>query len=229
MLSGILPGLASSGDVQGREDAARSWFDKMGAALEAAKTLHIESRNVSLGSTAEERWIFSREGQRVCLMGRIGESQDLVYRTVSDGKRCSMDPFPNAEGRLVAAAPQGFASKTVTWFAQFGCTQFLGVPPGAAENSSPRISAFALRDPELLDGRRVQALRFRARWEGSEEGYEITLWLDAKSALPVKRCIRSTFRWSAEKGKEGQFIGSDEVYTLVRLNAPIPEGTFKVD
>jgi len=208
-----------NGDAQ-EHDPARSWFDKMRAALEGAKTPRVESRQRELDG-AKMRWTFFREGDRVSLMGTPGEEPHPIFRTVSDGKRRLLAPFPNERD----PAPQGFAGQTLALFAQFGCMQFVVTPPGAA-GKWPRLSGFSPRDPEELEGRQVRGVRYRASWEGIAEVYEITLWLDEKSALPVKRSVKSTFRWSPLKGEKGRFIAFDEVYTLVRLNDPIPEGTF---
>jgi len=91
-----------------------------------------------------------------------------------------------------------------------------------ADRKVPRPTGFKLRGREKVGGVLTQAIEFRIKVSGwKEEELPVTLWLDAKTSLPVKRVLRY------EAG--GRVVGPTltETYQSFKLDAVIDPGQFR--
>jgi outer membrane lipoprotein-sorting protein len=81
-----------------------------------------------------------------------------------------------------------------------------------------RVQDFKMGEAEKVGGRDAKVLHYRLDIEG-KDSFTITLWLDARTLLPLKRVV------APEKEREGRIT---ETYTEFTLNPQLDAKTFEL-
>ena len=237
------------GDETPEVGQAEKLFRKLEERLAKAKTIQLkykaalEPKDAKPGEKDKaprvEGLLLLQKGNKLRLQmdGRVlplHEPHNAVV--VSDGKTMRAaglaGPIPLEGGkRRVEKAPANLHSAFVGSLTREGLLLFVmtHVAGGTlAENlrddldkKQPSPTGFKMRGREKVGGVLTQAIEFRIKISGGRgEELPVTLWLDAKTALPVKRIVRY------EAG--GKVVGTlAETYEAFRLDGVIDPGQFR--
>jgi outer membrane lipoprotein-sorting protein len=174
---------------------AEHLFQRMEETLAEAKTLECvfemkSPRSGSVGLFSMEGTLFLAEENRARLeIHKATKEQPMEQLWVSNGTRWSIQIFDNAQAH-VQNTPGDLNHRILTWLARPGLCITQGVPPDvrvADEKDRFPVSSFKLGSREKIGDRETQRLEYHLSIQGQNDSYSITLWLDVKTGLPVKR------------------------------------------
>ncbi len=222
LLVALLPALAGAGDD------ADKLFREVEKKIASAKSLRV----VSDFAVEERGKEFKIEGtldlagdkMRMRLSGNI-EGKEMKMSMVSDGKKM-VSAISDAGGTKEQAAPKKLHELATKLLSRAGLAGSMFIVrragPGAAEEPDPD-KLFAVRDFKAgkavkVNDRDTKVLHYRLDIDGEKEKAEITLWVDARTLLPVKRLI------SAGEGKT-KIV---ETYREFKLDPKLDAKTFEL-
>ena len=206
---------------------AQALFTKMSDTLAAAPALHIESRSSIYDTSHEVTWLFIRSGNRVRIQGT--PTGNLLHTLIiSDGDRLLVSPYPNQYNQEIGDAPYTYGKDAVRWFTQIGSTTQLALRGNSGARGRTLVRGLKFGENDQGEGRATRELRYRIGWQGTDAEYEVRLWVDAKTLLPVKRVVRSLFKWAPVSDREGSIQGFDETYTRITLDGKIDPALFEI-
>lgn len=87
-------------------------------------------------------------------------------------------------------------------------------------NKTFALSDFKMGKKEAVAGREAQAVHYQVKARGAKEPLEVTVWIDVKTRLPLKRMV------TAKEGRESMTI--TETYANAALDAMIADKEFTV-
>jgi outer membrane lipoprotein-sorting protein len=223
MIAAVLVTLAAVGGVQQNE--AEKLFRDLEARLTAAKAVRVVAETDIKGSvssaTVKLTLLYAPGNKADARLKMSSPKQDFDFSLIADGKRMRLLVGPDKavvadtpewmhEALVKAGTRMGMVVATMLFFNKDTAAQKQGV-----ESQLP-ISDFQLGQPEQIDGRATQVLHYRSGPKG--KGTLHTLWLDAKSLLPVKRA----------DVQEATKSRSVEVYREFTLNPQVDAAAFEL-
>jgi outer membrane lipoprotein-sorting protein len=216
MLLTLVLVLSVSAAPDNNDKDAEKLFQQMEETLLKAKTLDVSFHDGDGEGKVEER----SKGTLVAMTGnkvRLQMFGQMVL--VSDGTRM-LRAVPD-EGPK--DTPKDLDFEVRTWLARSGVLQAqiqrAGVAPVAAKDRF-RVSDFKLGIKEKIGERETQRLDYQLTIKGEDAPFSVTVWIDLKTKLPVKR--QCTFK---EKGETGQ---SSEIYEKLTVDEKVDDKVFNL-
>jgi outer membrane lipoprotein-sorting protein len=196
LLAAALPPAAPAQDNE-----AEKLFRAMEKKALAAKSFEV-AFEYSLGNRKTKgSLLLTRDGKvRVNIRGDFGEGgPNSTFEAVSDGKRVVTKQGPSAGGKkVVGKAPKNFHAVFGTTLSRGGVWFSLLVLPHlqaegkeiALDRLRIQVSDFKSGGAEKVGGRDAKVIRYRFGEGGMDsDDAEVTLWIDAKTLLPLKRAM----------------------------------------
>ncbi len=199
--------------------------------LAKAKSLHLEFEAVfeGEGSTGKFKGTLDCQPGGKARMEMKGEAEEKPFTMlmISDGKRTSV------AGGGPAQEPGETPKKLDEFFRATLARTGMVLPIYAAEaapgGEQPKeldtdelfkVSNVKTGKKDKVDGKEAQMVEYELTVKGAKEPLSATVWLDAKTELPLKRVL---------KGKpDGKTITITETYTDVALDKKIEAKTFEL-
>ena len=196
--------------------------------LVSAKTLAIEVSFRAPDETDPWTWTFLREGDRFRSEGRCSNPEiPFFWMAISNGRSTYLSPAKNMELEGLESTAPGEALLIIERIMRMG----LGAVWTAPESVGRReLELKDMREGKsrLHGGRACRVLLYRMLFQGTQEGFDVTLWLDPLTLIPVKRHYRATFQISRPSRKEGVIQEGEETYVKVLLDGKIDPDQFKL-
>jgi outer membrane lipoprotein-sorting protein len=182
---------------QGNNDAEQL-FRRMEEKLAKAKTLElvfegkleVKEGNESV-TLRREGSLLLAEGSRMRLEMKEGAKAETMWRLmVSDGAR--MKVLDKGSDPQVQTAPKSGNSEVLTWVTRAGVLlPQMPLPDVQAADGNDRypVSDFRLGNKEKVGEREAQRLEYQLVVKGHPGIFAVTVWLDTKTDLPVKRLV----------------------------------------
>jgi outer membrane lipoprotein-sorting protein len=220
MFSAVLVSLAVSlGSVQ--ENEAEKLYRALEAKIAAAKVVKVAGETVTPAKGSIEATLLFAQGNKA--KGRIVLSTDkkpvLDCSLFSDGKRMKLSVKPgidttkDAPGHLHELLARGGCRMGVmVLLFPFNKDEAVRGPDALMQLP---LSDFRLGQNEKVAGREARVIHFRV---AGTEGFAQTLWLDAKTLLPLKRSLI----------QEGVKEGMTEVYREFTLDPHVDASVFEL-
>jgi len=178
---------------------ARALFDKMEKALTGAKTLQVEAKGKVDSDQAKlevDARLLLAEGNkgRLEFAGSFGE-KTFKFKSVSDGSKTkTINPKGEAQEK---ETPKTFHKNFVTIASRAGLASLIitGRKGGGKQPTAEalKVSDFKLGKREKIDKRDAQAVEYQLQPEGLQVTLGMTVWIDVKTNLPVRRSIETPF------------------------------------
>jgi hypothetical protein len=172
------------------------------------------------------------EGQKASVSW--GTGGNLFFRMVSDGQDVVGSlPLYDEEPK---PAPKNLRDALLIRFSRVGVMTLFPHRPDPAKDPKAIpidgkthlvLSEFVLAGTEIVDNRSTVKLRYRVYAEGTPAGYQMTLWIDLKTDLPVKRHYIATQKWSPDGISLSRDEG-EEVYRSLILDSKIEDKEFSL-
>jgi outer membrane lipoprotein-sorting protein len=215
-------------------DNAEALFKKMEGPILAAKSFKTDIE-VTFEATKEDarkgfkgRFLVAKGNKmRLELEGTIRDKPAKVLM-VSDGMKMAtaMDEgLKNVQDTEKDLGQVALASMSRTGiFAALFLIIESGKPGMKREpfelNKSFALSDFKMGKKEAVADREAQAVHYQLKARGAKEPLEVTVWIDLKTHLPIKRTV------TAKEGRESMTI--TETYTNAALDAALADKEFTV-
>jgi outer membrane lipoprotein-sorting protein len=225
LLAALMPAFA----VQGND--AEKLFREMEKKLVEAKSLRMASdldvKDKREGGTLKSTVVLAQGNKLRLTMKGKGGGKELDMEITSDGDKLHARVTPPGESKNEAVPKNlhALVSKLITRTGSVGAF-FLVYGrggPGAPKDLDPemlfKVRDFKMGEAAKVNGRDAKVLHYQIDIEGKESA-KITLWLDARTLLPLKRMIVPE-----EKGKDTQIT---ETYTEFTLNPKLYAKTFEL-
>jgi len=204
------------------KNEAEELFKRMEEKLLKAKTLQcmvegvVEPIKLKLSG---ELWLDEGNRARMELEGKTEEVNRSAV-IISDGRTVRKAQDENARSIV---ASERYGTHVRTCFARFG---FLGMTDQwddtvADPLETRRLSGFRLGAKEKVGEREAQAVEYRIGGEPAE----VTLWIDLKSHLPLKRTVTQA---PQRFGKMGEVTVIREMYADVKLDERVDPAKFEL-
>jgi outer membrane lipoprotein-sorting protein len=224
LLAALVPAFA----VQGND--AEKLFREMEKKIAEAKSLRVASdidiKDKREGGTLKSSVALAPGDKLRLTMKGKGGGKELDVEVVADGDKLHVRMTPPGKSEQVAAPKNLHAlmSKVVSRTGSVGAFFIIRlVAPGASSEPDPEklfnVKDFKMGEAAKVNGRDAKVLHYQIDIE-RQESANITLWLDAKTLLPLKRVIVPE-----EKGKGTQIT---ETYTEFTLNPKFDAKTFEL-
>jgi outer membrane lipoprotein-sorting protein len=222
LLVALLPALAGGGNE------AEKLFREVEKKLTSAKSLHVASEMAVQERDKDLKFIGSVDlagkNVRLQLSGNV-DGKDMKLEVVSDGKKLvSVTPFGNKD----ESPPKNLSDLVSKMVSRVGVagSMFVIRRGAAGKDEGPldpdklfRVHDFKMGEAEKVNGRDTKVLRYQLEVsEEKKEKAEVTLWVDAKTLLPLKRLV------VAGEGK----ARITETYTEFKLNPKLDAKTFEL-
>lgn len=200
LIAGLLLAAEAPKDEQAKNEAEKL-FRNMEEKLAKATTLElvfegkleVEEGNQSR-TIRREGSLLLAEGNKVRLEIKEGKKAESMWRLmVSDGTR--MKVVDIGSDPQVQTAPQSGNSELLAWVTRAGILlPQMPLPDVKAADGKDRysVSDFRLGNKEKVGDRETQRLEYQLVVNGHPGTFAVTVWLDSKTDLPVKRVV--TFR-----------------------------------
>jgi outer membrane lipoprotein-sorting protein len=163
---------------------------------------------------------------RLTMKGK-GGGKELDVEVVADGDKLHVRMTPPGKSEQIAAPKNvhDLMSKVMSRTGSVGAFFIIRlVAPGASKHPDPEklfnAKDFKMGEAAKVNGRDAKVLHYAIDLEGESKPAKITLWLDARTLLPLKRLIAPE-----GKGKEAQIT---ETYTEFTLNPKLDAKTFEL-
>ena len=215
--------LGNPSDASQENFSARKLYEKMTRTLLEARSLRVTSQ-VRMSATPKKLdWLFLRQGNRVRIESGAPAISVLHWVMLSDGSTI----YEPQSAPWFRPAPAELGARWVHWFVRFGARPMFNPPQCLPENAKLETSEFRLGEITKVGKVTTQELRFKLGWTGTKDGFNVKVWIDRKTHLPVKRHVSATFKVMLPLSRE--IIQEwEEVYTRIELEAKIDPARFKV-
>ena len=209
-----------------RGQDALKLFERMEGQIHKAKTLQLDY-DLLITQTSGSADPQSRKGQlvvaradkvRFTVAGRL-LGKEVKSLLVSDGKRLFSGGFSSTKPPEERDTPKQLDRTALLALSRHGI--WLALITGTHMEGFV-VSELRPGKKDSLDGKEAQAVHYKMKdTSGLKQGeLDVTLWIDTKTLLPLKRVSTS------REGKNRIFI--TENYTSVKLDGPIAAGTFEL-
>jgi outer membrane lipoprotein-sorting protein len=226
LLALVLPALAGGGDD------AKKTFRALEKKLVQAKSLHVVADIVAKEKTKEAKLHISitlAEGNKARMTVKgTADGKDVGMELISNGKSLSMVETASGKGKgKDMDTPDRFSETVATVVSRLGLiggfrsTVGRKGKDGKAPDVDKLIGVHDLKmgEAEKVDGREAKVIHYEVKIRnGREEEARVTLWLDAKTLLPLKRLIQ------VDKDR----VQITETYSEFKLNPKVDAKTFEV-
>jgi outer membrane lipoprotein-sorting protein len=167
----------------------------------AAKSFEVTFEYSLENRKAKGSLLLTRDGKaRIKARGDFGEGgPNSTFEAVSDGKQLVTKQGPSAGGKkMVGKAPKNLHTVVGTTLSRGGVWFGLLMLPHlqvegkeiAVEELRVQVSDFRSGGAEKVGGRDVKVVRYRfGEGDRGPDDAEVTLWIDAKTLLPLKRTV----------------------------------------
>ena len=215
--------------IPAQADSAEAQFKKMEQAVLKAKTLQSE---ITVSAGAEKESFMDMKGRiaiaqgakmRLELEGEVRKEKDKMTM-VSDGSEMLLNSSKRpgksqkAEKNLTEVALASIARSGIT-VALFFVTERSDEKAEAFDiDKMIAVSDFKLGKKEAIDGKDAQAIECKLKVKSNKETMDVTVWVDVKSGLPVKRVA------TANEG--GMKFTITETYGKLKLDEKIDDKEF---
>jgi hypothetical protein len=196
--------------------------------LLSARTVVVESTFREKDASDYWMWELSRDSDRFRVDGRCSRADfGFFWKTISDGRRTYSSPARNFEIEGVEVATPNEANRVVERFMDVGVGAIWLGPQG---KSVGELELKDLREdvPVVIKNRICQVLRYQMIFRGTDDGFNVILWIDRETLLPVKREYKSNFTVSQNSKLAGVNQEGEEVYVRILLNSEIDANRFKL-
>jgi outer membrane lipoprotein-sorting protein len=237
----LVPALLSPALAQ--DDEAEKLYRDMEKRIRTAKAFEVTFTYEAGQKKARGKLLVAQDNQaRLEISGLFGGKPDTSFELVSDGKRLKTAgaklsvmpsglPVVEPGGQSEQPAPKNLhaalgatVSRGGLWFTVLVLPYLCGgqggesFDPDGAE-SKMKVYDFKLAGAEKVGERDAKVLRYRfGKGDGCRDDEEITLWVDARTLLPLKRSFVLKI--------EGTRIS--EVYDAFTLDPKIDAGAFSL-
>jgi outer membrane lipoprotein-sorting protein len=215
--------------IPAQADTAEAQFKKMEQAVLKAKTLQSEITVV--GGTEKETFmdmkgriaIAQGAKMRLELAGEVRKEKDQM-KMVSDGSEMVLDSSKRpgksqkAQKNLTEIALASIARSGITAALFFATERSDEKEEAFNIDTVLAVSDFKLGKKEAIDGKDAQAIEYKLKVKSNKETMDVTVWVDVKSGLPVKRVA------SANEG--GMKFTITETYGKTKLDEKIDDKEF---
>jgi outer membrane lipoprotein-sorting protein len=184
-----------------QDNEAEKLFRAMEKRVLAAQSFEVTFEYGVENRKAKGSLLLTRDGKaRAKLRGDFGEGgPNSTFEAVSDGKQLVTKQGPSAGGKkVVGKAPKNFHAVFGTTLSRGGVWCGLLVLPHlraegkelAPDQLRIQVSDFKSGGAEKVGGRDARVVRYRlGEGDGDQDDAEVTLWLDARTLLPLKRTV----------------------------------------
>ncbi len=221
----LLPALAARG-----EDAEKL-YRQMEQKITKAKAFHVVADVDAKGKDGKAAKIHIdatlAEGNKVRLKVKgTADAKDVGMEMVSDGKNLRTVMAAAGKGPPDQETPDRFTEVVAAVMARVGLIGgFRATAQKGKDRKIPDVEKlFGLHDlkmgkPETVNGREAKVIRYTIKVsEPKEETVNVTLWLDAKTLLPMKRLLEIP----------AEMTRVTETYTEFNLHPKIDAKTFEL-
>jgi outer membrane lipoprotein-sorting protein len=216
--------------IPAQADSAEAQFKKMEQAVLKAKTLQSE---ITLAAGADKDAFMDMKGRiaiaqgdrmRLELEGEVRKEKDKMTM-VSDGSQMVMDSSKRP-GKS-QKAQKNLTEMAMASIARSGITVALFFVSERSDEKKDEdfsidkmlaVSDFKLGKKEAIDGKDAQAIEYKLKARSNKELMDVTVWVDVKSGLPVKRVV------TASEGEMKFTI--TETYAKMKLDEKIDDKEF---
>jgi RNA polymerase sigma factor (sigma-70 family) len=224
--SGSVPA-AHQGSADGQvavsdHDKPELLFQKMENALVRAKSMECSFKVEAGDALFWNGTLFLGEENRARLeINEASAGKAMRVRIVSDGARMSYQDNGMKQPKIEQTA-KDLNRDILTWMARTGL--FLPqcpLPEVKANDAKDRFSVarFKLGEQEAVDGLETRRIEYQLTVKGQKDPMSVTVWIDLKANLPVKRRI------VASVAEALVFV---ETYDKVTIDAKVDSGKFEL-
>lgn len=216
--------------IPAQAETAEAQFKKMEQAVLKAKTLQSDL-TVTAGAAKEtfmdlKGRIAIAQGAKIRLEleGEVRKEKDKMTM-VSDGNEMIMGSS-NRPGKA-QKTEKHLTEITMASIARSGITAALFFTAQRSDEKEAEefsidkmliVSDFKLGKKEAIDGKEAQAIEYKLKVKSQKETMDVTVWIDVKSGLPVKRVATAT---------EGEMkFTITETYAKLTLDGKIDDKEF---
>jgi outer membrane lipoprotein-sorting protein len=220
---------ANAPKAEGAENDAEKMFRNMEEKLAKAATLELVFEGKLEVEEGKESSTIRRDGSLLLAEGsrmRLEIKEEAKAETtwrlmVSNGAR--MKVLDKGSDPQVQTVPKSGNSEVLTWVTRAGLLlPQMPLPDVEVTDGKDRysVSDFRLGNKEKVGERQTQRLEYQLVVKGHPGTFAVTVWLDTKTDLPVKRLI--TFRMP------GHMATLTEGYTKLTLNGEVDGTKFEL-
>lgn len=189
--------LAFSVSAQEKNEAEQL-FQGVEAKLDKAKSLDVSFETL-WGEAALRNGqklkgtLVAMSGNKLRLQVKGGEKNEVVHLRISDGAKAILVVEGNDDKPEPKKTPKNLILKYRTFLARSGVLPALLPPSFGNEKDDFRerllVSDFKLGNKEKIGDRATQRINYLLRFKGEKTTFPVTLWIDLKTGLPVKRLV----------------------------------------
>jgi outer membrane lipoprotein-sorting protein len=194
-------------------------FRQMEDTLKNAKTFQCAFEvTIDEGRVNSKGILALAEGNKFRLE-MAGKKGDREFKNVAicDGTTLAVSEGKDGKWEKKKEGPKALRDHFLRMFGKAGLTAAVEVPP----EEQFQLTNFKPGKKVQLAGQEVQLLEYKISFKGDKAFALVTVWLDTKSHLPLKRALLSY-----EEGKKKATI--TETYTRPRVDEKIDAKTFQV-
>jgi RNA polymerase sigma factor (sigma-70 family) len=189
-------------------NAAEKWFRAMEAKLHEARavqvTFDLELKGEDRQGKFKGSLLYTKDNKARLKMSGKEKGIKVTREMVSDGKRLKAEEVPEEfDAATDGATPADLHRRLSTLVSRAGLRgyNFIFLRGSAeADRDLFRVADFEGGGTEKVRGREARVVRFNATMRTESAGtYQVTVWIDARTLLPLKRVI-------VPEGGEGERI-----------------------
>ncbi len=223
----MLPTLVQLPLALAQENEGEKLFRAMEKRITAAKVIQISAETDEQAEAAKFKasLILTRGNKaRVHVQGDVG-GQKMSTEMTSDGSKMKVLMMPGGRGEERSAEKlHGLLSTMVSRVGLIGGLRIVRVATGGKDRKGPdpeklfRLSDFQLGGADSVRGHNAKVLTYTVYIGGNDgEAARVTLWVDAKTLLPLKRAVVP----------RAGAMRITEYYDAFRLDAEVDAKTFE--
>jgi outer membrane lipoprotein-sorting protein len=161
---------------------------------------------------------------RLKIKGELN-GKDVTVETVSDGKDFRAVEGPGGRKGIALHMTEQHNELYGILLTRLGLAGLVEVPPLPKGKKTDLqkmfpVGGFKLGKAEKVNGRDARVIHYHVTL-GGKVAIQETLWLDAKTLLPMKRSLQA-------KGKDDATVAASETYREFRLNPTLDPKTFEI-
>jgi outer membrane lipoprotein-sorting protein len=223
LLAVLVPAFAAQGND------AEKLFRDLEKKIDAAKSLRLASdidvKDKREGGTLRSSLALAPGGKVRMTMKGKGGGKEVEIEVVSDGAKLHTRANPPGDSKQ-EEAPKNLHALMRKMLSRAGTlgAAFLvrgSGRPGAPKELDPeklfKVSDFKIGEAAKVNGRDAKVIHYQIAIAGKDSA-KVTLWLDAKTLLPIKRVIIP----------EAEDVQVTETYTEFQLNPQLDAKTFEL-
>jgi outer membrane lipoprotein-sorting protein len=225
LLAALLPALAGGGND------AEKLFREVEKKIAEAKSLRVASdidvKAKREGGTLKSSLALAQGNKFRMTMKGKGGGKELEMEAVSDGNKfhARMSPPDDSKQEEVPKNLHTLVSRAISRTGPVGAFVIIRlIAPGASRELDPeklfKVRDFKMGEAAKVNGRDAKVLHYQSDIEGQESA-KVTLWLDARTLLPLKRVI-------IPEAKGADLDQITETYTEFTLNPKLEDKTFEL-